>query len=326
MGSVFRLRPSGALAVLLALAGSGSACAPVHHRIYAPADLRAELMRRAPERPDLAKVVPHEVPPEAVERARQVVAVARATTERARVSALVEAMFEPVAAGGFGLRYEEAETVGAAAALLRGTGNCLDLASIFIGLARAVGLRAEYMDASHRVHDTREVAGGITLRSGHVTAAADLGGDRVGLDFARLGPILRYRLMDDVEAVAHFHNNRGWDGIDRALTAGTPVDWEAALSEFEAAVLLEPGFAAGWNNAGIAAARLGRRAEAIEDYRRAAEEAPGLAAPRVNLAALLLQVGEVAGAISELEAALKAEPGDPTATRLLASARERLRR
>ena len=304
------------LGALVALLVAG--CAPAHQRIYGPSELRRELMRRAPDVPEVARLVPFEIPPEVA--ARAVEAVLLSTTDSDKVSALVRAMFDPFV---FGLRYAEVETVGAAQALQRRSGNCLDLASVFIGLARAVGLRAEYMDASFRVHDTKDVPGGMALRSGHVTAEVDVGSERMGLDFARLGPVLRYRLMDDVEAVAHFHNNRGWDHIDRALAAGAPVDWGAALSEFEAAVAVEPGFAAGWNNAGLAAARLGRRDEAADRYRRAAELAPELAAPRVNLAALLLQRGDLGGALEELEAAVRAEPGDAHARRLLEEARAR---
>ena len=302
-------------AVLLVAAGG---CASAPQRIYGPGQLRRELMRRAPERPELGKIVPFEIPAEAAARAQEIVKSAKALTERAKVTALVEAMFDP---NDFGLVYAEVETVGAEQALKRRSGNCLDLANVFIGLSRAVGVRAEYMDASHQVHDTREVAGGLTLRSGHVTAAVDVGDERVGLDFARLGPVQRYRLMDDVEAVAHFHNNRGWDLIDEALVSQGKVDWEAALGEFEAAVAIEPGFAAGWNNAGIALARLGRRKEAIESYRQAAECNPKLAAPRANLASLLLQKGDVRAAISELEEALQAEPGNPRVLKLLQSAK-----
>ncbi|MGC4118112.1 MAG: tetratricopeptide repeat protein [Myxococcales bacterium] len=304
------------LAILLGVSLGGCAAAQ-HQRVYGPGQLRRELMRRVPERPELSATVPFELPPEVIAHAKEIVASGKKLTDRTKVSALVEAMFDPA---DFGLTYAEVETVGAQKALERRSGNCLDLASIFIGLARAVGVRAEYMDASHRVQETREVSGGITLRSGHVTAAVDVGDERVGLDFARLGPVQRYRLMDDVEAVAHFHNNRGWDLIDRALAAGATVDWQAALGEFEAAVAIEPDFAAGWNNVGIALARLGRRREAMESYRRAAEANPALVAPRVNLAALLLQMGEVQGAIAELEAALAAEPGDARVQKLLQTA------
>ncbi|HEY3444909.1 MAG TPA: tetratricopeptide repeat protein [Myxococcales bacterium] len=304
-------------AVLLAMALGGCAAAP--QRIYGPGQLRRELMRRAPERPELGEIVPFEIPAAAAARAKEIVDGLRPpASDRAKVTALVEAMFDPA---GFGLAYAEVETVGAERALRRRSGNCLDLANVFIGLSRAVGVRAEYLDASHRVHEVREVAGGMTLRSGHVTAAVDVGDERVGLDFARLGPVQRYRLMDDVEAVAHFHNNRGWDLIDRAMASGGAVDWEAALSEFEAAVAIEPEFAAGWNNAGIAQARLGRRRQALERYRRAAECNPKLAAPRVNLASLLLQMGDAQGAVSELEEALRAEPGDPKVLGLLRSAK-----
>lgn len=310
-------RPQKLVAALALVAVAASGCAG-GQRIYGPGQLRRELMRRAPERPEAGRVVPFEIPKEAAERAQEIVRTAKVVTDRAKVAALVAAMFDPAE---FGLVYAEVETVGAARALERKSGNCLDLANVFIGLSRAVGIKSEYMDASHRMQETRELAGGMTLRSGHVTAAVDVGDERVGLDFARLGPVQRYRLMDDVEAVAHFHNNRGWDVIDKALAAGGAVDWDAALSEFEAAIAIEPGFAAAWNNAGIARARLGHRNEALQCYRQAVEASPTLAAPRVNLAALLLQMGAIEDAVSELEAALAAEPGEPRALKLLQAAK-----
>jgi tetratricopeptide (TPR) repeat protein len=295
------------------------ACLPAPRYEYTPADLRAELRRRAPAFAPEAIVVPFELPDAA--RARALELVREDGTDALRVRHLVQAMFDPA---GFGLHYAEAETVGAAETLRRRYGNCLDLASVFIGLARAAGLHAQYMDASAFAHSTKEVSAGISVRSGHVTAMVETGTEKVGLDFSRQGPFQSYRLMDDVEAVAHFHNNRGWDGIDRALASDAPPDWGTALEAFRAAVALAPGFGPGWNNVGIASARLGRRAEAVASYRRAISASPGLLAPRMNLASLLLAAGDAEGAVVELEAAARLNPRDPRIAPLLERASEPL--
>ena len=146
----------------------------------------------------------------------------------------------------------------AAETLASHEGNCLALASVFVGLARAVGLDARYMDASARVHETEHGTDGFTVTSGHVTALVVTPAGNIGLDFERLGRVVWYRVLDDVEALAHFYNNRGFERLDEARARGAEPDWDAVGRDFERSVAVLPGFARAWSNLGLARASVGR--------------------------------------------------------------------
>jgi hypothetical protein len=310
-----RVRFAAGIASLLV--GSAAGCASVPKLAYSPAELRATLAHRAPAISPGEIVVPYEITGPETAIARDLVREAHSDVEKVRI--LVAAIFDPDV---FGLRYASTGTATADETLRRSEGNCLALASVFIGLARAVGLDARYMDASVRVHETRDVDEETTVHFGHVTAMVVTGNDgNVGLDFARLGPIRWYRIIDDLEALAHFYNNRGYEVIDLARERGEPTDWAAAGHEFELAVQVKPTLALAWNNLGLAAAHLGRSEEAIRDYRRAIAIDPNLPAPRTNLGALYLRSGDPAAALAPLEAAARLDPGGAHAQYNLAVAR-----
>jgi len=294
-------RVVAALAAALACLGAGCA---TPRQVYSPADLRAALAARPGISP-ADVVVPFELPAPALELARRVVRGSHSDGDR--IEALVKAMFDPAV---FGLRSDlsSTSTTTGAEALAEGHGNCVALASVFIGLARAVGLDARYVDASSRVSETRYGADGSTVHYGHVTALVDTGVDRIGLDFARIGTFGWYQQLDDLEAVAHYYNNRGYELVDEAREAGAAPDWAEAQRLFRLAVAVKPGFARGWNNLGIAAAHLGRRDEAVANYRKASALDPTMAAPHANLGSLHLQEGDLQGALDELAAAARLDP------------------
>ncbi len=286
--------------VLAAVFVAAAGCAGTARVAYTPDELRAELARRSV--PVAEVVVPYELDPARAEWARRLVATAR--DDATRVQLLTEALFDPE---GLGLRYENGLTATAAETIERRAGNCLGLASVFIGLARAAGLQAWYMDASVRVSETRQGQADVAVNSGHVTAVVRVGERNVGLDFGRLGPVQWYRVLDDVEALAHFYNNRGFDRIERAGAASAEA-WRAAEPDFRLAVRVMPELGRAWNNLGMAVARQGRPAEAAAAYRTAIARDPSLAAPWNNLGTLHLSLGRPAEAEEDLEAAARLDP------------------
>ena len=285
-------------AALAALALSAAGCATVPKQVYTPAELRQELATHPGISP-ADVVVTYELPPEVLARARSLVWNTRGDADK--VELLVKAMFDPE---GFGLDHELTTTTTTGAEALKvGRGNCVALASIFIGLARAVGLDARFVDASSRVNETRYGDDGTTVNFGHVSALVDTGNDRISLDFARMGPMRWYRQLDDLEALAHYYNNRGFEVLELSRQETGAPDWAEAARLFGLAVAVKPTFARGWNNLGIAAARLGRGDEAQAHYRRAIALDPAMAAPHANLGAILLQSGQLQAALQELDAA-----------------------
>lgn len=308
---------SPALLTLAAVLGT-SGCAAPQRLAFTPGELRAELGRRAPglAAPDV--VVPFELGPE--ERARALAIVGRLESIDEKVKALVQAMFDP---RQLGLRYADRVTGDAAETLRAGEGNCLALASVFVGFARAVGLEAYYMDASARVHETTHAEDGMTVTAGHVTALVVTPKGNLGLDFARVGPFVWYRTLDDVEAVAHFYNNRAFERIEEARERDAPVDWNAAALDFRRATEVKPAFARAWSNLGMAEAALGREDDAVAHYREAIRRDPALVAPRNNLGSLLLRRGDVHGALGVLEGAVAIASAGPHVHYNLALARLR---
>jgi hypothetical protein len=285
---------------------------------YTPEALRQRVAELDPTFPASELVVPFELPPEALEAAHRAVVGVKGDDER--VQRLVKAFFT---GQNRRVEYDATATTSGADALAAGRGNCLALASIFIGLARAIGLDAQYVDLSSRVNEMRYGDGGTTVNMGHVSAMVVTGNDRITLDFMRLGPVRWYKPLDDLEALAHYYNNLGYELIDDAAGRSVAPDWVGAARYFRMAVAVKPTFARAWNNLGIAAARQGHRAEAAERYRQAIELDPRLPAPLANLGALQLQQGDLAGAMASLERAASLEPGGAHIQYQLAVARLR---
>ncbi len=304
-----------ALVALVVLLGGTFGCA-TQHLAYSPDELRAEIARRAPGLPPGDVVVPYELGPKERAEASEIVGHLQGTDSK--VNALVEAMFDR---RFLGLHYADRVTGDAVETLRTHEGNCLALASVFVGLARAVGLEAYYIDASSRVHETTYGDDGMTVSAGHITAMVVTPRANLGLDFSRMGPFVWYRILDDVEAVAHFYNNRAFEGIDDARTRGAPPDWGAAARDFRRAIQVKPDFARAWSNLGMAEAALGRADDAATDYREAIRRDPRLVAPRNNLGALLLAKGDVEGALATLEAAVALPDAGPHVLYNLALAR-----
>ncbi|HEX8910283.1 MAG TPA: tetratricopeptide repeat protein [Anaeromyxobacteraceae bacterium] len=305
------------VAVVLALCG-GAGCGASRKLVYRPDELRELVRERAPGIPPGEIVVPFEISEAHAALARRIVRDAPSDAEEVR--RLTAAIVDPKL---FGLRYVPSVTTGAEETIRKAEGNCLALASVFIGLARAAGLEAYYMDASIRVHETRYAQDGTTVNEGHVSAMVKTPSGNFGLDFARLGTIQWYRVLDDVEALANYYNNRGFELMDRAEAEGVAVDWPAVEREYRLAVKVMPTFARAWNNLGVAAARLGHRPEAMADYRAAIASDPRLAAPHNNLGELHLAAGEIEPALRELEAAARLDPRAPHVQYHLALARLR---
>jgi tetratricopeptide (TPR) repeat protein len=308
------MRTGFALAVLLAVSLAGWGCAGSQKRLsYAPDDLRREVARRIPAD---EVVIPFEISAEHARQAQLLTAHTPDAAEKVRI--LVDALFSP---RGFRLRYQVGVPGTAEEAFRRGGGDCLALASAFVGLARAAGLDASYMDASF-LQSTEYLGEQTSVKVGHITAFVRTIKDRFGLDFAGMGRIYRYEPIDDLEAVAHFHNNLGYILLEGA-ESGAREGWATAAHQFELATRVKPDFARAWNNLGVAEARLGRRDQARTAYRRAIALDRELSSPRLNLGALLLETGEVEAAVGALEEAARLDPTSPNVQYELGLARLR---
>ena len=109
------------------------------------------------------------------------------------------------------------------------------------------------------------------------------------------------------------HNNLG----NALADAGRGPE---AISQYQAALRLEPGYAKAHNNLGIALAEAGRLPEAAAQYEEALRLRPDFAEARNNLGNALLQSGDTAEAIRQYRETLRLAPDFPAALRDLAYA------
>ncbi|HEV2847294.1 MAG TPA: tetratricopeptide repeat protein [Thermoanaerobaculia bacterium] len=210
-----------------------------------------------------------------------------------------------VSGDGLGLAYEGGRTGTAPDAFATRKANCLGFTSLFVGLAREVGLPAFYLDVDDVERFERE--GDLLVISGHVSAAFDVGGGRVKvLEFtdAPRPEYRRIRRLPDLTAVALYHSNVGAE----LLRAGRSPE---ALSWLRKATVIDPGLGDGWVNLGVALRRGGDLEGAEKAYRHALEVDPEAASAYQNLAALLRFRGRAAEADSLMALATRANAQSP---------------
>src|SRR5574338_529267 len=195
------------------------ACATPGAYDYTPEGLRREVARHLPDIDPDSLVVPFEIDAATAERAAHLL---EGVPAEARVDALVASLSDPA---GFGLHYEWATPGTAAETLRHGGGNCLALSSTLVGIARALGFQAWYLEVI--VADPQwRTDGDIAVQADHVAAVIDSGQRRLYVDFSgRLGRARRIRSMSDQEALAHFYNNRGYETLHEAESQGAPAPW-----------------------------------------------------------------------------------------------------
>jgi tetratricopeptide (TPR) repeat protein len=275
--------------------------------------LRAELQRLLPELSESERIVPFEIDSATAEFGKKIVEGSR--TAESRALAIVHALSD--AGEGLALRYQWALHNSARETLAAGSGTCMGLSSVLVGMARSVGLRARYVDARDISELREELGMRVIARHVAVVIATDRG--PLYVDFSgRLLPESGYDALDDLEAAAHYYNNRGYELIHLAEHDHTPVPWEEVRVEFERAIRIAPDFASAWNNLGVALGRLGRAAEAEASYRRALALDPRFASAERNLEALQKHELEKI-TLEHGESASESHPGRPVSVQSSAS-------
>ena len=211
----------------------------------------------------------------------------------------------------FGIEYVSTATAPADETVVRGYGNCLALTSVFIGLARGVGLEAYYIDASNRVNDIRREEE-IIVDSGHIAAVTRTERGWTMVDFAGELPNYRtFRVIDDLTVLAHYYNNRGYEIIDEATRSGEEVAWDQVRRNFDIATKVRPDFSLAHNNLGVLSAQAGEDEAAERAYRAAIVADPEFAAPYHNLGNLKLSQGDLDSAVSAYDEAIRIKTKNP---------------
>ena len=303
--------------LLLVAVGAVLGCGAHVSRVEKAAiNLRQELLRRAPDAPPNDLVVPFEVSEPYVGMARDVAFFGR--TPREQAEKLIRSLTNE---NVFGIAYSDWETLSATAALEVKRGNCFAFASVLVGLARSLNLHAVYAEFSPELEDVHRL-GSLLVREGHITAMIPIGqGGYTAIEFGTPVRYGRWRIITDLEATAHYYNNRGVEPLLAAREAGLPVLWEEAVDDLRIATQIVPEFYRAWNNLGVVTSRLGRREEAAGYFRKAIEHGDGSSAAHANLGALLLDLGRPREAAPFLLRASELDDENARVLHLLGAAR-----
>jgi len=296
-----------ALALTLALLIGGCAAGGSSSRVaYSPEAFIVATRAQAPDISADDLVVPFRVTPEMVARAEDVTSGSMTDFEKA--DRLMKSLTDD---RGFGLSYDAVATSTPAETIAQGYGNCLALTSIFIGLAREIGLTAYYVDASDRSSDLRREEE-LIVDSGHIAGGVRTERGYTLVDYdGHVSSYRTFRIIDDITALAHFYNNRGFETIFDAERADAVVPWEDVLHDFELATMVRPTFTRAHNNLGVAYTRLGDFEAAEASYRDAIASDAKSDAAYHNLGNLQMRRGDPAGALVEYDTALRLRKRNP---------------
>ncbi|MBW1880972.1 MAG: tetratricopeptide repeat protein [Deltaproteobacteria bacterium] len=239
-------------------------------------------------------IFPFETTPEMEAWARK--ATRMTTTPLDRLEALQLALFNPRT---FAFTYDRAATLTAREAFTTHRGNCLAFTSLFIALARSVGVDAR-MVSVQRVVDV-SLEDDLVVLTRHVVAGYEYMGRMHLYDFTfeEEAPALAYAVVDDRVASSMLHGNRGAASLLAGQVAEAQVDLEIATR-------LTPERPTAWVNLGVARRRGGDLVGAIDAYKRSLELDAGNGAALANLAVAYRLMGRPA----EAEIALRAAAED----------------
>ena len=278
-------------------------CGTVPKRTWTVEEIRADLNHRIT--PDvLARVeIPFEIDDEIRELAVRVTENLRGDKEKMR--AIVRAIRQHT---GGTISYDWLSNKTAKAVFEEGRGNCLAYTNLFVGMSRAVGVDAVYVDVTTIEKVTREAE--VIVNSGHITGGIKDGPDLIFVDFTS-NPEREYagaKIIDDFEAISNFYNNQGflYGYFAEALVDQGGFDPLAREIEmYELALSIRPNFNRARNNLGVAYKRRGFVDDAIEQYQLALDIEPDFTEARSNLASAYYTQGYTEKAIREFQLAAR---------------------
>jgi len=208
-----------------------------------------------------------------------------------RLNALVDSLFSNK---GLGIQYGNSRTKTAAETFQSRTGNCLSFTTLFVAMARHLGLDAYFMEVAEVT--SRDLVGEVIVTNHHMFAEVGLDNGVATVDFLP-GTEKQYnkihRISDD-RALAHFFNNLGAESLE----AGEPME---AQAYFKRATELDAKFVPAWTNLGVAFRRARQTAAAEMSYQAALEVSPNDSTALSNLAGLYLAEGRIAEAAPLLD-------------------------
>ncbi len=304
--AVGRLLPGGFVIAGLVFGSLG--CGTVPKRTWTVEEIRADLNHRIT--PDvLARVeIPFEIDDEI--RALAVRVTENLRTDKEKMRAIIRAIRQHT---GGTISYDWLSNKTAKNVFHEGRGNCLAYTNLFVGMSRAVGVDAVYVDVTTIEKVTKEAE--VIVNSGHITGGIKDGPDLIFVDFTS-NPEREYagaKIIDDFEAISNFYNNEGflYGYFAEALVDQGGFDPLAREIEmYELALSIRPNFNRARNNLGVAFKRRGFVDDAIEQYQLALDIEPDFTEARSNLASAYYSLGDTEKAIQEFQLAARNDGSD----------------
>lgn len=202
-----------------------------------------------------------------------------------QVAALHQLLFHN---GYFGITYQNDYTKTAQEVLQTRSGNCLSLASLYVGAARHLGLQARFQLVE--TPDQWDNAEQFNIVLGHVNVLVKLPQHDATVEFidtfsAEQTSKFRSKIISDEELLARYYNNRGAE----ALGLGQVADASKLLQK---ATEVFPKFSEVWVNVGVANKVAGELREAEAAYLKAYKLDRRNFSALSNLHTLYKQLGE----------------------------------
>jgi Flp pilus assembly protein TadD len=189
------------------------------------------------------------------------------------------------------VQYDDSVTHTAVEAFNARRGNCLGVMNLYIGMARYLGLDANFQTVN--VQPNWDKRGDLLVVSQHINATGRFSATRhYVVDFTPEIQLeqLTSAVVSDQDGRALYFNNLGVE----ALIAG---DLEGSLVFFKNALFLDPDLAIGWNNIGTVYNRLGNTVFAEYSYKMAFSSDDRSATAINNLAKFYLKQGDTRTAL-----------------------------
>jgi tetratricopeptide (TPR) repeat protein len=161
--------------------------------------------------------------------------------------------------GVLGFYYNDQQTLTAAEAFRRRSGNCVSFANLFVALARQAGLKAHFQEVQQApVWNSRGenllVAKhiNVVVETSHYAFIVDVSGQKISHEAPR-------RALSDAEALALYYNNLGAEAL-------IDDDRSAAYAWFQRAIDTAPFMPDSWSNIGVLFSRNGQAGDAEAAY------------------------------------------------------------
>ena len=164
-----------------------------------------------------------------------------------------------------GWEYDAFKTCNAADTFHLRKGNCISYAIMMVALGRELGLDLYFNEVYiPPTWDLQTEFTVVLFRHVNVLAKVDVRHMVLGLNMEEYDSSFPQHLISDVEAEAHYHNNRGTDYLNAD-------NIEQAFLHFQKALILQPDKAFIWGNLGVLYLRYGHYQEAEAAFLHALE-------------------------------------------------------